>query len=96
MHEELRFTLELGVDAGKYGRRCALEVGQFDTSIEARAFADAARGRLVHRAEQDARDMGLGTDEYDREPGDENLPIIGATINVYTDSEGTVEDIDLY
>lgn len=96
MNDELRFTLELGIDAGKYGRRCALEIGQFDTSIAARAFADAMRGRLVHRAEQDARALGLNTDEYDREPGDENLPIIGATINVYTDAEGTVEDIDLY
>lgn len=96
MDNTVNFILELGIDAGKYGRRCALEVGPFDTSIDARRFADAARDRSIHWAEQYAQSLGLSTDPYDREPGDENMPIIGATINLYTDAEGTIEDIDLY
>ena len=95
MNTDLKYVLEFGIDAGG-NQRCALEVGQFTDIDEAKIVADAARGRLVYRAESDNQGAGYSVDPYDREDGDDQKPITGATLNVYTDAEGTIEAIDLY
>ena len=92
---DLKFCLELGVE-GEAHRRCALEVGLFATRAEAEGFAHMVHGRTVSRAEDDARALGKSIDPYDREANDDRKPIIGATVNVFTSAEGTVENIDIY
>ena len=92
---DLKYCLELGVE-GEEHRRCALEVGLFATRAEAEGFAHMVHGRTVSRAEDDARALGKTIDPYDREANDDRKPIIGATVNVFTSAEGTVENIDLY
>ena len=86
-----RFSLELGVDlAGE--RQCALEAGPFETSAAAVSFAMAVRDRPTIDVSALPR-----VEWHDLTAGDaDDLPIAGATLNIFTNAEGTVRDIDLY
>lgn len=87
-----RYSLELGV-IHEGERKCALEAGPFETSADAVAFAMTVKGQTAG--------MTMHEDEtvewYDLTHADAaDLPIIGATLNVFTHRGGTTNNIDLY
>ena|SRR5690606_14265413 len=96
--ETLQYVLELGADTPDRGRVCTLEVGPFPSETAAAAWADSAGNvRVVELAAQAERE-GLAADLTGDTPDDDYLPIVGATLNVYTDRWGTDHDLtrDLY
>lgn len=95
-----QYILELGVDVDDgRGRVCALEVGPFATEAAAVSWANNARNVPAAGMQTAAHRGGLQAVEMDAESdGDMARPIVGATLNIYTDRWGTNYDStrDLY
>ena len=90
--EKHRFSLELGVDNPETGRVCAIEMGTYETLIEAVNVAEYVRGSVA----QTVLDTNAAAEIYDAGDGDLDREIVGCTLNVFTDEYGTVADYDLY
>lgn len=91
--ETLHYLLNFSVTEGQW----TITVDGITDMSEAIMVANTARGRLLHRAEADLRGSGYNFEAHgEREDGDLDLPIIGATLRTYTVTEGTVAVIDLY
>lgn len=97
--DQIKFTLELGVDGVNYpGRVCAVEAGPFSTKLEAEAYALYAQGQSPKDLIDQYEKVGYGVSLYDIAEWDieTTFPIVGATLNYYTDESGTVGNRDLY
>lgn len=92
-HRE-RFSLELGIDTPDAGRVCALEVGPFDTSEDAVSFAMLARG--ANAVVLEGSNENVEWYDISAEDSDSDAPIVGATLNIFSNVEGTVRDVTLY
>ena len=91
-NEKNRFSLELGVDNPENGRVCAIEMGPYESLIEAVNVAEYVRGSYA----QTVLDMNGDADVFDAGEGDLEREIVGCTLNVFTDEHGTVANYDLY
>lgn len=89
-----QYSLELGVDKPGEGRVCAVEAGPFERILDAKAFGIWARGKtaaeLLDLPNVEAYDLP------ESEIRDQNYTIVGATLNVFTDLHGTLDNIDMY
>lgn len=87
-----KFVLELGVDNPENGRVCAVEMGPYRSLMDAVNIAQYVQGSTPEQVLEDNADAHT----YDPGPGDLDREIVGCTLNVFTDEDGTVADHDLY
>lgn len=93
-----RFLVTLGVDHPEDGRMAALEAGPFFQIVAARDYAMAARGRSAAVLLTEGGATGL-VEPYDLSWSEimaDGLPVVGATIDYYTDGGGTYDHVDAY
>lgn len=91
MDEAFKYTLELGVDSPRDIRVCVVEMGPSRSSTFAIRTAVSVRGKTYREV------LAMpGAYEYDGAPDLLDLPIVGATLNRFTNKFGTDEDTDLY
>lgn len=91
--ETLHYILNFSVTPGQW----TITVDGITDLGEAVMIANTARGRLLHRTESDLHGSVYDFEAHgEREDGDLDLPIIGATLRTYTVTEGTIAVNDLY
>lgn len=92
--EPEKYCVYLGVDPEEQQHRtCVYEVGVFHSLRAALAFADQSFGLTAALAIKQLP-HGITADEYDGKDGDERLLVAGATIERFTDQDGTIEAWD--
>lgn len=92
--EQLRYCIELGADLDGT-RVCVVEAGPFLSQVEAVKFAVNAYRRTAKRVLKSAHAYDVAGIHGDVEDIS-GLRIVGATLNIFTDALGTIEDVDLY
>lgn len=85
----MKYTIEFGVDT-ENGRECAVESGPYLTRkgayrVGKRLLGKPARLALLER----------NADRFDTGPETDHLPIMGFTIEGFTDEAGTVWSVDI-
>lgn len=84
-----RYVVEFGIDVPGEGRVCAAESGPYLTRkgalrVGKRLLGKSARLALAER----------NGSTYDASDADMGRPVVGFTINVYSDEQGTIENFD--
>lgn len=89
----ITYGLELGIDTPDQGRVCALDHGPFTSPMPMLRAALAVLGKPANTFEQTPVAPFFST--MDTTTDQDALPISGATVYWYSDSEGTLGSFDL-